>query len=131
MGSGKVPFCAAATWCLSGAPPRLGDLRRDISRRGLRLLSEMPTARRGKRQGRRRNRRYLVEAVVGRYSPVVGMKCQSLDQIGEIGEALLARYGATMISVREDVAVAASVTSIFKNNREVSQTPRACFAGWE
>ena len=93
---------------------RLGDLRRDISRRGLRLLSEMPTARRGKRQGRRRNRRYLVEAVVGRYSPVVGMKCQSLDQIGEIGEALLARYGATMISVREDVAVAASVTSILK-----------------
>ena len=94
---------------------KLGPLRRDLSQLGVRLLSEMPTVRHGRRLGRRRNRRYLAEVVVGRRSPVRGMKCDGLDHIGEISDLILSRYGAALVSVREDVAAAATARDAWKN----------------
>ena len=94
---------------------KLGPLRRDLSQLGVRLLSEMPTLRHGRRQGRRRNRRYLAEVVVGARSPVLGMKCQDLNQVVEISDLILSRYGAALVSVREDTVAIASARKIWRN----------------
>eukprot|EP00949_MAST-11_sp_MAST-11-sp1_P003290 g3290.t1 len=75
----------------------LGSLRLALSRQGLRLVSELPTFLSKKRLGRRRNLRFLCEAVVGPDTPVVGMP---VGLGGEMSEVLLERYGAALVSAR-------------------------------
>eukprot|EP00945_MAST-04E_sp_MAST-4E-sp1_P005505 g5505.t1 len=77
----------------------MGALRRSLARQGVRLLSELPTPSSGRAQGRRRNCRYLAEAVVGRDSPVLGLP-RDID--GEVGEVMLERYGASLVGIRDD-----------------------------
>ena len=77
----------------------LGALRRNLARQGVRLLSELPTPSSGRALGRKRNRRFLAEAVVGQKSPVVDLP---VDVDGELGEIMLERYGASLVGIRED-----------------------------
>ncbi len=78
----------------------LGSLRRSLARQGVKLISELPTLR-GRTQGRRRNTRFLAEAVVGRSSPVIGIHRANLERLGE---AMMGSYGASLIGIRDDAS---------------------------
>ena len=76
----------------------LGALRVRLSRQGVRLLSELPTLRQGKIQGRRRNLRFLAEAVVARDSPVLGLACN----VDAVSDTVMELYGAALVSIRDE-----------------------------
>ena len=76
----------------------LAPLRNRLSRQGVRLLSELPTLRRGKRQGRRRNLRFLAEAVVGKDCPLLGCR----KDVDAIGDEVMESYGAALVSIRDE-----------------------------
>ncbi len=76
----------------------LGEIRRSLAREDIYLVSELPTLHKRKHLGRRRNRRFLVEAVVGRRSSIFGMA----RGVEELSEIVLEKYGASLISIRNE-----------------------------
>jgi di/tricarboxylate transporter len=75
----------------------LASLRVRLSRQGVRLLSELPTLRSGMTQGRRRNQRFLAEAVVGKESLLIGLS-RNFDACSD---TMMETYGAALISIRD------------------------------
>ena len=79
-------------------PSTLSPLRVNLARSGLRLLSELPTTKTGMKQGRRRNQRFLVEAVMSSMSPALGLE-RSVDELSDL---FMERYGAALVSIRDE-----------------------------
>ena len=79
-------------------PSTLSPLRVNLARSGLRLLSELPTTKTGMKQGRRRNQRFLVEAVISSMSPALGLE-RSVDELSDL---FMERYGAALVSIRDE-----------------------------
>lgn len=121
-----VPLSAGDLLAVRVLSSSLGALRVRLSRQGLRLLSELPTLREGKTQGRRRNLRFLAEAVVGRdASAILGLP-RTVDAVGDI---VMEMYGAALVSIRDEgprqtVARQRSVSSA-----STASAPAASFQG--